>query len=91
VGGRHQQVVVDTEQTGKLLLQKGGLKRRVTIIPLNKIAHSTLDKARMNKARSMAQAKGGQVGPSHTHTPSSCVPTHVSTNDMTTPCARRLC
>lgn len=30
-------VVVDTENTGKQLLQKGGLQRRVTIIPLNKI------------------------------------------------------
>lgn len=33
-------VVVDSEQTGKLLLEKGGLQRRVTIIPLNKIQAS---------------------------------------------------
>ena len=31
-------VVVDTEQTGKQLLQKGELRRRYTIIPLNKIS-----------------------------------------------------
>jgi structural maintenance of chromosome 2 len=30
-------VVVDTESTGKQLLQNGNLRRRVTIIPLNKI------------------------------------------------------
>lgn len=30
-------IVVDTEDTGKQLLQKGGLRKRVTIIPLNKI------------------------------------------------------
>lgn len=29
--------MVDTEDTGKQLLQKGGLRKRVTIIPLNKI------------------------------------------------------
>ncbi len=36
-GGKLYNVVVDTETTGKLLLSKGNLKRRVTIIPLNKI------------------------------------------------------
>eukprot|EP00824_Muranothrix_gubernata_P024869 TRINITY_DN7596_c0_g1_i1.p1 TRINITY_DN7596_c0_g1~~TRINITY_DN7596_c0_g1_i1.p1 ORF type:complete len:1189 (+),score=336.54 TRINITY_DN7596_c0_g1_i1:537-3569(+) len=35
-------VVVDTEDTGKKLLQKGQLRRRVTIIPLNKIHDRTL-------------------------------------------------
>lgn len=36
-GGKLFNVVVDTEDTGKQLLQKGDLRRRVTIIPLNKI------------------------------------------------------
>ncbi|XP_022871773.1 structural maintenance of chromosomes protein 2-1-like [Olea europaea var. sylvestris] len=36
-GGKLFNVVVDTENTGKQLLQNGGLRRRVTIIPLNKI------------------------------------------------------
>lgn len=35
-------VVVDTENTGKELLQKGDLRRRVTIIPLNKIQPNTV-------------------------------------------------
>ena len=30
--------MVDTEVTGKKLIQKGELRRRYTIIPLNKIA-----------------------------------------------------
>jgi len=37
-GGKLFNVVVDTEVTGKQLLQKGKLKQRITIIPLNKIA-----------------------------------------------------
>lgn len=36
-GGKLFNVVVDTENTGKQLLQNGNLQRRVTIIPLNKI------------------------------------------------------
>ncbi|CAN4080744.1 unnamed protein product [Withania somnifera] len=36
-GGKLFNIVVDTEDTGKLLLQKGSLRKRVTIIPLNKI------------------------------------------------------
>ena len=36
-GGRLHQVIVDNDQTGMLLLNKGGLQRRVTLIPLNKI------------------------------------------------------
>jgi structural maintenance of chromosome 2 len=36
-------VVVDSELTGKQLLSKGKLKRRVTIIPLNKISARAID------------------------------------------------
>ncbi|KAK2975820.1 hypothetical protein RJ640_022837, partial [Escallonia rubra] len=36
-GGKLFNIVVDTENTGKQLLQSGELRRRVTIIPLNKI------------------------------------------------------
>uniref|UniRef100_A0A6Q2XGE5 SMC hinge domain-containing protein n=1 Tax=Esox lucius TaxID=8010 RepID=A0A6Q2XGE5_ESOLU len=42
-GGRLYNVVVDTEVTGKKLLEKGELKRRYTIIPLNKISARTLN------------------------------------------------
>ena len=36
-GGKLYQVVVDTDVTGKALLSKGQLQKRVTILPLNKI------------------------------------------------------
>lgn len=36
-GGKMFNIVVDNENTGKQLLQNGELRRRVTIIPLNKI------------------------------------------------------
>ncbi|KAF7824844.1 structural maintenance of chromosomes protein 2-1-like [Senna tora] len=41
-GGKLFNVVVDTENTGKQLLQNGDLRRRVTIIPLNKIQPHTV-------------------------------------------------
>ncbi|XP_061373397.1 structural maintenance of chromosomes protein 2-1-like [Gastrolobium bilobum] len=41
-GGKLFNVVVDTENTGKQLLQNGDLRRRVTIIPLNKIQSNTV-------------------------------------------------
>ncbi|KAJ6934872.1 hypothetical protein NC651_009764 [Populus alba x Populus x berolinensis] len=41
-GGKLFNVVVDTESTGKQLLQNGDLRRRVTIIPLNKIQPHTV-------------------------------------------------
>lgn len=41
-GGKLFNVVVDTEQTGKILLEKGGLRKRVTIIPLSKIEARTI-------------------------------------------------
>ncbi|KAG6421867.1 hypothetical protein SASPL_118426 [Salvia splendens] len=43
-GGKLFNVVVDTENTGKQLLQKGGLQRRITIIPLNKIQSHPVSK-----------------------------------------------
>lgn len=41
---------MDTENTGKLLLQKGGLRRRVTIIPLNKIQRHPIPQRIQNAA-----------------------------------------
>ena len=41
-GGKLYNVVVQDEQVGKQLLQNGKLKKRVTIIPLNKINAFTL-------------------------------------------------
>ena len=41
-GGKLYNVVVEDEKVGKDLLQNGKLKKRVTIIPLNKINTFTL-------------------------------------------------
>lgn len=60
-GGKLYQVVTDTEQTGKMLLQKGGLKRRVTIIPLNKISRHVVEAERIRKASQLAQQQGGSA------------------------------
>jgi len=46
-------VVVETEQVGKKLLEKGELKRRVTIIPLNKIASTTISSDAVKRAESL--------------------------------------
>ncbi|KAK2651266.1 hypothetical protein Ddye_018755 [Dipteronia dyeriana] len=48
-GGKLFNVIVDTENTGKQLLQHGDLRRRVTIIPLNKIQSYTVP-ARVQQA-----------------------------------------
>ena len=59
-GGKLYNVVVDTEVTGKQLLAKGQLKRRVTIIPLNQIA------ARSISPKAVAAAKN-LVGERNVH------------------------
>jgi len=44
-------VIVDNEQTGKLLLERGQLTRRVTMIPLNRIDDKVLEPERVAAAR----------------------------------------
>ncbi|XP_045067014.1 structural maintenance of chromosomes protein 2-like [Coregonus clupeaformis] len=65
-GGKLYNVVVDTEVTGKKLLEKGELKRRYTIIPLNKISARTLNDSVVNTAKSL-------VGENNVHTALSLV------------------
>jgi len=50
-GGRLHHVIVDNETTGMLLLKKGQLQRRVTLLPLNKIQPYVV------QAKSVAAAK----------------------------------
>ncbi|XP_077428220.1 structural maintenance of chromosomes protein 2 [Vanacampus margaritifer] len=52
-GGRLYNIVVDTEVTGKKLLEKGELQRRYTIIPLNKISAKTLNDRVVHAAKSL--------------------------------------
>ncbi len=56
-GGRLYNVVVDSSGTGKELLDHGRLRRRVTIIPLDKIAASRAPSERVAAAQKLAPGK----------------------------------
>ena len=52
-GGRLHQVIVDDEETGMLLLTKGGLTRRITLIPLSKIRPIVMEKDKVEAAKKL--------------------------------------
>lgn len=56
-GGRLYNVVVETEQVGKDLLKNGRLKKRVTIIPLNKIDAFKISAQKLAAATKLALGK----------------------------------
>lgn len=56
-GGRLYNVVVDTEATGLQLLERGQLRKRVTIIPLNKILAHTLSQKVVGLAKELCPGK----------------------------------
>ena len=56
-GGRLYNVVVDSAQTGTQLLQNGKLRKRVTIIPLNKIAAFKASADKIGTAQKLAPGK----------------------------------
>jgi structural maintenance of chromosome 2 len=56
-GGRLYNVVVDSAETGSQLLQNGRLKKRVTIIPLNKIAAFRASAQKVGAAQKIAPGK----------------------------------
>ena len=56
-GGRLYNVVVDSAETGTELLQKGKLKKRVTIIPLNKISAFKASAEKVGAAQKIAPGK----------------------------------
>ncbi|NWY71528.1 SMC2 protein, partial [Erithacus rubecula] len=53
-GGKLYNIIVDTEVTGKKLLEKGELKHRYTIIPLSKISARCIQEDTVNLAQSLA-------------------------------------
>ncbi|KAL6926221.1 hypothetical protein ACO0SA_001713 [Hanseniaspora valbyensis] len=55
-GGRLFNIVVDNEKTGSELLEKGNLKKRVTIIPLNKISSRKLRDDVLKMAKNVSGA-----------------------------------
>jgi structural maintenance of chromosome 2 len=56
-GGRLYNVVVDSADTGTQLLQNGRLKKRVTIIPLNKISAFRASAQKIGAAQKLAPGK----------------------------------
>ena len=56
-GGRLYNVVVDSAETGTQLLQNGKLRKRVTIIPLNKIAAFKASADKIGAAQKLAPGK----------------------------------
>ena len=56
-GGRLYNVVVDTAETGTQLLQNGKLRKRVTIIPLNKISAFRASAEKVGAAQKIAPGK----------------------------------
>lgn len=56
-GGRLYNIVVDNEVTGSQLLERGQLRKRVTIIPLNKIAARTLSQQQVHIAKELCPGK----------------------------------
>lgn len=56
-GGRLYNVVVDTAETGTQLLQRGKLRKRVTIIPLNKISAFRASAEKIGAAKNLAPGK----------------------------------
>ena len=56
-GGRLYNVVVDSAETGTQLLQNGKLRKRVTIIPLNKIAAFRASADKIGAAQKLAPGK----------------------------------
>jgi len=59
-GGRLFFVVTDNEETGKALLERGQLRRRVTIIPLNKIVDPTIPPSTVKQAKRV-MPQGGEL------------------------------
>ncbi|NXB70266.1 SMC2 protein, partial [Donacobius atricapilla] len=53
-GGKLYNIIVDTEVTGKRLLEKGELKHRYTIIPLNKISARCVQEDTVKLAQRLA-------------------------------------
>ncbi|KAF0485005.1 putative nuclear condensin complex subunit Smc2 [Gigaspora margarita] len=56
-GGRLYNVVVDNEKIGSLLLEKGKLRKKITIIPLNKIQAFKLPAERIAAAQKLSPGK----------------------------------
>eukprot|EP01132_Coremiostelium_polycephalum_P001504 gene1504-1896_t len=57
-GGKLYNIVIEDTNTGKALLSKGNLKRRVTFLPLDQIDNRTLDQYKLKNAEKVSGGKG---------------------------------
>lgn len=62
-GGKLYQVVVDDQVTGRALLERGKLKKRVTIIPLDQINSRHIPHSSIQRAESIAKGKDATAVP----------------------------
>lgn len=53
IGGRWSNVITDNDETGKLLLGRGKLQTRTTIIPMSKISSHSIDQRTVNLAQEL--------------------------------------
>lgn len=53
IGGSWRNVVTDNDETGKLLLQRGNLQTRTTIIPMTKMNARGIDQRKINLAQQL--------------------------------------
>lgn len=53
IGGKWCNVVTDNDETGKLLLERGNLRNRTTIIPMTKMKSGSLDQRVVNLAQKL--------------------------------------
>ena len=60
-GGKLHHVVVDTDETSKLILQRGQLRHRTTFCPLNKITCQVISTSRVGMAKELAKKKGANA------------------------------
>ncbi|KAM9976714.1 hypothetical protein ACTFIR_010558 [Dictyostelium discoideum] len=52
--GKLYNIVIEDDETGKALLSKGQLKRRVTLLPLNKVEGRSIDPQKIKNAQKIA-------------------------------------
>jgi structural maintenance of chromosome 2 len=60
-GNRLYNVIVDTERTAKAVMERGQLRKRVTIIPLNKIARRTVSSSVLSRVEEKTEEIGGRA------------------------------
>lgn len=64
-GGKLYHIVVDNEQTSKLLLKRSSFNGHVNLIPNNKIVSNAIPQEAVDRAKQIAQEMGGDAAPAY--------------------------